>query len=395
VFVFAVIMADGFDLQMIGYVAPEIARSWSLPMAAFGPALGAALAGSIAGALLAGPTTRRIGPRATLELALTLFGALTLATSQAQHISTLIVLRLLAGVGLGAAVPVAVSVAADHSAARFRASLLTLALIGQPLGAIAGGALCAHYIPIYGWPCAFYLGGVLPLLLTAAGLGLLRDDAPGNGARVERGRFRELFHAEHRAGTLLMPACVFLATFFLYIIINWMPGILRSTGYSLQQSVLAVSVFNFGGIAGALIAAVLVDRYGPFRVLPFLFGMAAVSTAALEVLRPDLRLFLVATGVSGFAGYGAAVTLGPLALMLYPAPLRTSAVGWALGVGRLGGTLGPVGAGALLAAGLAPGRLFYFAATSAVLIAVCLVVFAHRRSPGLAIGRAVTEDRAS
>ena len=384
VFAAMVIMADGFDLQVIGYVAPEIARSWSLPLAAFGPVLGAALAGTIAGALLAGPITRRLGDPAALALALIVFGALTLATSQAQHIPTLIVLRLLAGVGLGAAVPMTVSVAADHSAPRFRASLLTLAVIGQPLGAIVGGALCAHYIPLYGWRCAFYLGGAIPLLLAAASLRLLRTDG-ANGTVLERGRFRELFHPEHRARTWLMPACVFLASFFLYMVINWMPGILRAAGYNLQQSVLAVSVFNFGGIVGALVAAALVDRYGPFRVLPLLFGVAAVSTAALEMSRPELGVLLLATGVSGFAGYGATMTLGPLVVLLYPGPLRTTAVGWALGVGRLGGALGPVGAGALLARGVDPGRLFYCAATAPLVIAVFLVVFAQRRSTRLAL----------
>src|SRR5689334_766566 len=89
VFAALVIMADGFDLQVIGYVAPEIARSWSLPLAAFGPVLGAALAGTIAGALLAGPITRRFGQRAALALPLTTFGALTLVTAQAREIPTL------------------------------------------------------------------------------------------------------------------------------------------------------------------------------------------------------------------------------------------------------------------------------------------------------------------
>ncbi|HWM66079.1 MAG TPA: MFS transporter [Steroidobacteraceae bacterium] len=378
---FLIIMVDGFDLQAIGYVAPEIALTWSVPLSGFGPVFAAALAGSIVGALMAGLITRRIGLRISLAFALLLFGALTLSTPWATSLSTLGALRLFAGVGLGAAVPIAVGLVARRSASQWRATFMTLTLCGQPIGAILGGALCTRLIPLYGWQSAFYLGGVLPLLLATALSWLSprdgeRTDSTDGSSPAVNGRFVELFNSDLRMTTLILPGCAFVSSGFLYIIINWLPGVMRGAGYSLSDSVLAVSVFNFGGIFGGLAGARFMDRFGPFKVLSPLYVIAALSTGLLGPLIADRSLLLVAACISGLAGYGAALNLGPLAVMLYPPTLHTLGIGWALGVGRLGAVIGPWAVGLLLAAGFATGHLFYVAAAATLTAVVCLSTLA-------------------
>lgn len=377
-----IIMVDGFDLQAIGFLAPEIARSWGLDISAFGPVFSAALAGSMIGAMAAGSATRQVGLRMVLILSLALFGGCTLAAAWTHSLTSLTALRFVAGLGLGAVVPVVMSIVADHSSARLRATLVVLALCGQPIGAILGGALCARLMPVYGWQFAFILGGVLPLLLIGAVLLLPRSKAVSTGALALAGpsRVRDLFAGDVVTTTVLLWVAAFLTVFFVYIIVNWLPSALRSHGYSLETSVLAISLFNFGGIAGALLLGTLMDRYGPLRVVPVAFVIAAISMALLDASRAAPMYFLPASFMTGFAGYAGSMCLGSLTLMLYPRSLRTTGVGWVMGVGRLGAAIGPLGAGAALAAGLAIGQLFYFAAAAAMLVAISLVVLANSRA---------------
>ena len=140
------------------------------------------------------------------------------------------------------------------------------------------------------------------------------------------------------------------------------------------------SLFNSGGIAGALLIGALIDRYGPWKILPHAFGLAALSMALLALSRAAPPFLLPVSFAAGFSGYGAVMSLGALILLLYPRALHTMGVGWALGVGRLGAAVGPLSAGFALGAGLAIGNLFYFAAVAALFVMLCLLALAQTRS---------------
>lgn len=374
---FAVIMADGFDLQFIGLIGTEVMREWSLSPAAFGALASAALLGSIAGAVLAGFASRRIGLRATLIGALLLFGGFTLAGLLAQTATTLAALRFIAGIGLGAAVPVTVSIVDEHSSPRWRALAMTLAVCGQPIGAILGGLLCAQFIPIFGWRFTFVLGGVVPLLLIPFVLRL----SSGAALAVAEGRLRELLSADLWKTTALLWMTVFQASCFIYLIVTWLPGTLRESGASLPASVWAMSLFNFGGIVGAALAAACIDRYGPFKVMPVMFGIAAVATVMLGTLL-SLPAAYPLVLFSGVGGYGAAMVLGSVTALIYPPRLRTFGVGCLLGVGRWGGAIGPTLLGWAKSAGLPTNELFWYAALAPCIALVCLLALARVQPAG-------------
>jgi AAHS family 4-hydroxybenzoate transporter-like MFS transporter len=265
---------------------------------------------------------------------------------------------------------------------------VTLTACGQPIGAIAGSAASAHFVPVYGWQSAFIIGGVVPLVLAALVLMLfgvrarMARDVPDPLSGEARWRFADLFGIDLRATTTLLWMTAFCGSFFLYIMVNWLPGTLRSNGSSLQASILAISLFNFGGIIGALLAAAAMDRYGAGRVLPPLFGVAAVSVASLAYLTSGPAIYFAAA-VSGLAGYGAAVTLGALATTRYPAPLHALGIGWMLGMGRVGGALSPLIAAAALGSGLLIQRLFWLAAIAVVLAMCCQLALARARNPAM------------
>lgn len=367
----AIIMVDGFDLQSIGYLAPEIGRSWSVHVYAFGRVFGAGMAGTIVGALIAGPAARLAGERSVLVCSLVLFGFATLLCGHTTTINQLLTLRLVAGVGLGAAVPLVMVIVANSTRVRHQSTAVVVALCGQPVGAIVGGVACAYLVPRYGWAFAFYLGGILPLVLTVAAL-LLPEGSPYVGIRPacdRAGRLRELFAGGLLACTPLFWAVGFLAVLADYMVVNWLPSSIRQLGYPLQISVLAMNLFNFGGIGGAIGLGFLIDRFGTRWVLPIAFGLSAAGMALLDAFGGERTPLLLASLLVGVTGYGAAVCLGAaLTLQLYPARLRAAGMGWCMATARMGAVFGPIAAGAALKAGLGIGRLFYIAAAASIIV---------------------------
>jgi len=367
---FLIIMLDGYDLQCIGFVAPELARSWSVDLGNFAPVFSASFFGTILGALLAGAARRYFGQRAALALAIVIFGLGTLANASATNLQTLVALRLIVGVGLGAALPLVMALVAEKAPDRLRASLVTIALCGQPSGAILGALLCARLIPAYGWRAAFFLGGALPLFVVAA-LFALRQ--PGNDSVATKevpqaplsGRVRDILSPMLLPTTLLLWATAFLSGFMVYIVVNWLPGVLRGQGYSLQSSLLAISLFNVGGMAGGIGISALVDRFGSFKIMPGAYLIAALCLASLSLITASLFTFHVTTLLSGLAGSGASICLGSVATLLYPAALRTVGTGWVVATARLGAAMGPLLIGGALGMGMVASRLFYFASFAA------------------------------
>lgn len=379
----AIIMVDGYDLQSIGFVAPEMTRAWSLPMSSFAPVFAAGLAGTIPGAMLAGPIARLVGLRASLMLALLVFGVGTLGIAATRDITPLVSLRLLIGIGLGAAVPLVMTLVAKHTAVRLRSTMVVLALCGQPIGAILGAQLCARLIPAFGWQSAFILGGALPLLLIPLLLTLPASGPKEDPAAGAKGHIRELFEPVLMSTTLLLWLTTFLLVFATYVIVNWLPGIVRDRGFTLDASILAISLFNAGTIVGAITVGVLIDRFEAFKIMPAIALLAAASLLALDFTGGILAAFNGAALASGLFAGGASAAMGALTISLYPPVLRTTGAGWVFAVGRLGGAIGPLIIGAVLTAGLASARLFDLAALAAFFAAAALVLLGgvRRRAP--------------
>jgi AAHS family 4-hydroxybenzoate transporter-like MFS transporter len=380
---FAIIMVDGYDLQSIGFVAPEIARSEGYALTQFAPVFAAGLFGTIPGAMGAGPLARILGERTILALSLAVFGMASLGCAFAEDLNQLAALRFVVGIGVGAAVPLTMSIVAANTSARFRATLVTLTLCGQPFGAILGAALCAWLIPQYGWQSAFIVGGVAPFVLIAF---VFLVPRLAHGATAQgRERVRDLFAPHLVATSLLLWAAAFLSVLLLYLIVNWLPGIVRGAGNSLEQSLLIISIFNAGGIVGALGIAALIDRFGVFKVAPAVFLIAAGFIASLSLTVHAFGALQVAALLSGVAGYGGGASIGAMAVLLYPATLRTTGAGWTLAIGRFGAAIGPFAAASALEAGLAPENLFYGAAVAALFASILMFVLA-----ALGAGRAGT-----
>ncbi len=161
----ASVLMDGFDAQAIGFVAPSLVEQWHITRPALGPVLSSGLAGMLMGALLFGTLGDRFGRRRILILCTLWFGAFSLLTARADSVSSMLLLRLITGLGLGGTLPNAISLTSEYMPRRLRATGVTLMFCGFPIGAAIVGLVAASLIPRFGWPAVFVVGGVLPCII--------------------------------------------------------------------------------------------------------------------------------------------------------------------------------------------------------------------------------------
>jgi AAHS family 4-hydroxybenzoate transporter-like MFS transporter len=408
----ALLIMDGYDTQAIGYVAPVLSGLWHIDRGGFGPIFSAGLIGLTIGTLVFAPISDKVGCRPILIGCTILYGALTLATALADSWNTLLLLRFLTGLGLGGAMPSTIALVSDYSPTRHRNLLVTVAVCGFALGGAIGGFVAAATIHNFGWQSIFILGGIVPLvtlpllmswlpeslprLLTdpaprqrlakvvadfVPGWDISKVETPASAAAKERFPVAALFNSGYAIQTLLIWVIFFSNLLLLYFFVNWIPTVATSSGQSLQAANLTAGIFQLSGIFGALVLAYISDRLGrPQLVLAFtyagaalccyLFGSAAGSTPAILV---------ASAAASGFCIVGAQGVVNAFAGNYYPAAIRATGVGWALGIGRLGSILGPLVGGILISLHVTTPTLFALFAIPAILATISASLV--KRSP--------------
>ncbi len=386
-----VAILDGFDTQVIAYVAPAIGEAWDIPATRFGPVFSAGPVGLAAGALFLAPLSDRIGRKASIVASTALFGFFAVLTAYTQTIDQLLLVRFLTGVGLGAAMPNIIALTGEFAPSKWRATLITLMFSGLPLGSTMAGFVANWLIADHGWQAVFLVGGILPLLLAPFLLWLLpqspegptqrgrsTDSAPGpDGQQAHRppaSNFpvRQLFHEGRAPVTLLLWLTYFANLLAMYFLVNWLPTLLHAAGLPLDRAILSTATLNLGGALGGIAIGLLIDRYRPTTVLRWGFAVSVLAIAGLALAGHDLLLLLGAAGLAGFTIVGAQTGCHVLTSSAYPTAIRATGLGWALGIGRLGAIAGPLFGGALLAALWSP-RDIILAASVPIIIAFCAV----------------------
>lgn len=417
-----VAMLDGFDTQAIAFVAPVMAVQWGMPMAQFSAVFSAGLLGLTIGALTFGPLADKFGRKRVLLACTFLFGVFALWTAFAADFSTLLMLRLLTGVGLGGAMPNIIAMTSEYAPRRLRATAVTVMFCGFPLGSTLGGFLAAKLIPAFGWMSVFVLGGALPILLTpilayalpesvrfliahgapAKQIGSILDRIGGSPGqhpdsdhyvlpeqRVVGFTGRHLFTEGRSPMTLLLWAAFFNNLLVMYFLVSWLPSLLKQLDYALEAAIYATSILNLGGVIGGVVLGRLIDRMGPFVILGGCYALASLFIAVVAAGNGAVILFS-ALFIVGFGIVGAQIGMNAVASSLYPTTLRATGVGWALGVGRLGSIIGPAAGGILLAVGWSPNAIFLASAAPALFASIMVfalgALIAHRARANSPVG---------
>lgn len=411
---------DGFDIQIMGLASPALAREWGIDRSALVPAFAAALVGMAAGGFALGWYGDRHGRRPALLLSVLCFALGTLATTWAANVPMLIVLRLLTGIGLGGALPNATALMAEFAPPRVRAQAIAAAIIGVPIGGMLGATIAAEIMPTFGWRVMFAIGGVLPLLAwvliyftlpESARFLATRPDraselarvlnrivketrfsssqrfATGGSAPLQHGGVRAILSRELLPDTCALWIAFITNLFAIYCFYNWAPVVLTSIGLDLQTAVRSLFVFNAAGVVGALAASWLIARLGSRWIQAVLGAGALLSMLYIRTLitpgaSPPVDVIVAAVAVAGFCVIGIQVTLFAVAAHVYPTHCRSAGVGWAQGMGRLGGVSSAFAGAILLDQGFFTG----IAITSSVTV-VAIVALKNHLAPVISARR--------
>jgi len=399
-------MLDGFDAQSIAFVAPVITHEWALPASAFGPIFGAGMLGLMLGAMAFGTAADKLGRRRTIIWSMLLFAVLNFATAYANSFQSLLILRFLTGLGLGGATPNIVALTAEYAPERHRATLVNIMFCGFPLGSTLGGFLAAKMIPMFGWQFVFYLGGVLPLFFLVGVVIWLPESIRylvGRGGQspeiariLSRVRpttaytattqfmIQELkpvgFTVGHlfRDGRTLMTCLLWIAFFMnllvMMFLVNWLPSLLRESGIPIETAIISTPIMNLGGVCGSVALGILIDRLGPYSVLGTIYLVAAAAIYMAAQSGGNMAWFLPAVFVAGIGVVGGQNSMNALAANLYPTMIRSTGVGWAFGMGRIGAIVGPVVGGVLVASGWDTKSIILISAVPTVVTSIAIFV---------------------
>jgi AAHS family 4-hydroxybenzoate transporter-like MFS transporter len=404
-------LLDGFDAQAIGYVAPSIVKAWHVSRGSLSPVFAAGLFGLMLGALGLGPVADRVGRRPVLLGCVLFFGVASLLTAGAESVRSLIAFRFLTGLGLGGAMPNAIALTTEYGPRRVRHTTIMLMFCGFSLGAALGGVAAAGLIAHLGWRAVFVLGGVLPCAIFALLLPLLPESIRYLVVRGDRGArvaailaridpaappgpsaaFTVEEHASHELTvkqlftegrarfTLLVWLLFFMSLLDLYLLTSWLPTLIHGAGVAVSRAVLITALFQVGGTLGTVVLGRLFDRYSPFVSLALTYLGASAFVLLIGTVGTSTALLAATAFGAGFCVVGGQTGANALTADSYPTAIRSTGVGWALGIGRIGSIVGPLVGGALLSLDWTMRQIFLVGAGPAVVAALAAFAIAALR----------------
>jgi AAHS family 4-hydroxybenzoate transporter-like MFS transporter len=407
-----VLVLDGFDAQIINYTAPSIAQTMHVAVSHFGTIFSSSLIGLMIAAMASGPIADRWGRKWPVIVSVFSFSAFSLATAHVTSFNELWVLRFVTGLGLGGAMPNVVALASEYVPRRLLPIAVPIVFIGMPLGGTLSGLISAAVIPKWGWRSMFYIGGTLPLLISILLIALLPESirflavkgkAPKTMRRImariapeiaaadmnllaspEDNKHtgvpvKHLFTEGRAVGTILLWIPYFMNLLLIYFTGSWLPALLRSEGMTIAAASTATAFLSFGGMFGCVAEGYFIKWGGAGAVLLAEYALAGGFLALLAVLQVRFQMVLVLTFVAGFMIIGAQGGLNALAANFYPTAVRSTGIGWALGVGRIGSIVGPLLGGMFLTMGWKPSGMLLFGTAVAGCACISILLSAFSR----------------
>ncbi len=406
-------LLDGFDTMVMSFLAPAISGQWHASHGAFGLVFSATLLGGAIGATFLGALADRHGRRALVLVAVCWFGVLTLGCALAPNLNALILLRFLAGLGLGGAIPNMLALAAEYAPARRRSTIVSVITWGTPLGAILGGFVSSLVVPAFGWRAVLLGAGIAPLLILPLLWRLLPESvrflamrpqdqdrlrallqrvgsvgAIPSGARLVlserlmgKAGLGSLFRGGLAAGTVLLSAAMFTSLLLSFLLVNWTPTMLKQAGVDFSDAILGTMVLNFSGIVGSLAVARMVDghRRGSL-VLGLSYLCAVIATLGAGIVTGiagvPLAVLFTCLAACGFFLIGTQISLSAYITAFFPTPVRATGIGFNNAVARGGSLLGPALGGLLLSAGVSPAHILVAGTLPGMASALALLMLA-------------------
>ena len=384
---FLIALFDGFDTQAVAFTGPAIIEAFGLEAKALAPVLTAGIIGMTVGAMLLGMLGDKLGRHKTLMVCIALFASSTLLTAFATHLNHIFILRVIAGLGMGGATPVLLSLAAEYAPKRHKGLVTTGILLALPAGAMLGGILAAKILPLWGWQSIYILGGVLPLILLVAVYFMLPESLEylsqrhtvsnqkqiehilgkitGKTVHINASQFTQadssqavasaklstLFQHGLARTTIGVWGTYFFNWIAWFMLLSWLPTILKQAGLNPADAPYASVTVNAAFIVFAIPLAYYLPKLKINKILYFMFacGIAIAVGLGLVISNQQWGVVFALIALAGFGIGGQQLVLNYLVVASYPAQVRATATGWAIGMGRFGAIIGSAIGGLVLA----------------------------------------------
>ncbi len=399
----AAIIIDGYDLIVYGTVVPTLvdgSAEWTLTEAEAGRIGAYALIGMLIGALVIGTVTDLVGRRRIMIGCVAWFSAAMFLASVAPTPEVFGLTRFIAGLGLGGVVPTAIALTIEYAHPRHRSATNAVMFCGYSIGGLVAALTAIAVIPELGWRAMFVLGGVFGLILlpvlwkglpesasyllargrvadaeSLAATYQLALERPDPSVQAEKpsplSGLRSIFASRFVLGTLLFWVGTGMGLLLVYGLNTWLAQIMATAGYELGSALAFLLVLNLGAIVGTPLLGAVADRVGSKQTTTSMFLTAGVCIYLLSYDLPSFMLYVL-VAIAGACTIGTTILVNAYTANYYPAHMRATGLGWALGVGRLGAIMGPIYGAFILDSGWGLDANFYAFAIPAVVGAVAM-----------------------
>ena len=379
-----IIIFDGYDLVIYGVALPLLMQEWALSAVQAGLLASTALFGMMFGAMTFGTLSDKLGRKKTIMICVAIFSGFTFLGAFASNPVEFGILRFLAGLGIGGVMPNVVALMTEYAPKRIRSTLVALMFSGYAIGGMTSALLGAWLVPEFGWKIMFYIAIIplvaLPLIWKFLPESLMyltnkkeieqtrsivqkispRQQLNGDTEFVlnevtkgDEAPVKALFQQGRMFSTFMFWIAFFMCLLMVYALGSWLPKLMIQAGYSLGASMIFLFALNIGGMIGAIGGGALADRF----TIMFICGAAALILLGFN--SPQIVLYTL-IAVAGAATIGSQILLYTFVAQYYPSTVRSTGMGWASGIGRIGAIVGPVLTGALLTMNL-PHQMNFFA----------------------------------
>lgn len=402
-----VVIFDGYDLAINGVALPLLMQEWNMTAVQAGMLASTALAGMMFGAMLFGMLADKIGRKNVILICVTLFSGFTFWGGFASSPTEFGILRFIAGLGIGGVLPNLVALTSEYAPQKMRSTLVTTMFSGYAVGGIMAALLGAWFTPSFGWEIMFYIAGIPLLMLPILYLYLpesltflvkkqqnekaskiVQQISPEqnvtastqfvlNEVHAPDASIAALFKQGRSMSTLLFWCCFFMCLLMVYALGSWLPKLMMAAGYSLGNSLMFLMAMNIGAVVGTIGGGILADRFHLKPVIIGMFLLGAVSLVGLGFNSPRAVIYLL-VAAAGASAIGSSILLYSFVAQYYPLAIRSTGIGCASAVGRVGAIVGPIIIGFLLGMELPHKMNFLAVAIPAIIGAISVAMIVRK-----------------
>ena len=408
-----IVVVDGIDISIMGFVAPVIKQEWGISTTDLAPVMSAALVGLALGAVVSGPLADKFGRTKLLIINLLGFGLFTLLAALSSGVTELMMYRFIAGLFMGGVMPQAVTLVTDYSPMRLNGRMVTIILSGFTIGAAIGGFLAAWIIPHYNWHAMMIIGGVLPIILAVVAIFTLPEsigykvlkqhpkpeiDAIINKMAPDFDTRNKVFVLPKAKTSTTNPVKTVLSPFYVlgsfllwwsyasglfvvYLLGSWLPMMSHEFGFSISEASLITAIYQLGGPIGCIACGYLMDKINPHIGLVIGYVVAITFMVFVGEVGHNFVMYSVMCFFIGMWMNGANAGLNSVSSAFYPVFARATGNSWMHGIGRLG-AVGSAFAGAyFLSLGWPASKIFLILCLPAFGIILALLIMKFFYSP--------------